>query len=178
LAPLKSPSGDPIAELLGKSAYIPDMGSGISLSTTHFHVGLSVMQLFQSPIKFGEVRVNAKELQHIRKYSLYSYYNKQLANEDWQIEPSVFIRGDEHLQFGADFSSRLIYQHSYWAGLSFRTSGEFILLLGLKMNRVYFGYSFDYGFNQISRLTYGSHEVVLALKLGDSTRRYRWHERY
>jgi hypothetical protein len=50
--------------------------------------------------------------------------------------------------------------------------------LGLRFDKLYFGYSFDYGFNEISLRTYGSHEIILAIKLGDSTRRYRWYERY
>ena len=46
------------------------------------------------------------------------------------------------------------------------------------MQRFYAGYSFDYGFNQLSYRSYGSHEIVMDCKLGDSVRRYRWLERY
>lgn len=94
------------------------------------------------------------------------------------FEPSVLIRGNEDLRFSADITARFIYRREYWAGISARTSGELILLCGIKLNRFYVGYSFDYGFNQLSYRSYGSHEIALALKLGDSLRRYRWLERY
>jgi type IX secretion system PorP/SprF family membrane protein len=179
LAELKNPNGDPLTGILGKSAYMPDANAGICLSTMKTRLGFSISQIFQSPIKFGEVYINPKELKHIRQYTLYGFYINNLKDKpDWQIEPSLLIRGNENLQFSADISGRLIYMREYWTGLSIRTSGELILMLGLKMNRFFFGYSFDYGFNEMSRLSYGSHEVVIALKLGDSTRRYRWIERY
>jgi type IX secretion system PorP/SprF family membrane protein len=170
---------DPEIEgLLGESTYIPDAGAGISYSSPNAHIGLSAVNLFQSPIKFGDIELESADLKHIRQYHIYGYFRKVLPTKDWEVEPALLVRANEELRFSADFSTRLIYMREYWAGLSFRTSGELILLLGLKLNRFYLGYSFDYGFNQLSYKSYGSHEVVVALKLGDSTRRYKWLERY
>jgi type IX secretion system PorP/SprF family membrane protein len=170
---------DPEIEgLLGKSTYIPDAGAGISFSTPNAHLGISAVNLFQSPIKFGDVQLESTDFKHIRQYYLYGYIKKVLPNNSWEIEPALLLRANEDLRFSADISARLIYNREYWAGLALRTSGELILLMGLKINKFYLGYSFDYGFNQLSYRSYGSHEVVLALKLGDSTRRYKWLERY
>jgi type IX secretion system PorP/SprF family membrane protein len=177
LATLKNP--DAMEGVIGKSTYIPDAAAGVNLSTIKYNIGFSVSQLLQSPVKFGDVNLNAKDLQQIRQYSLYGYYRSEFKNNsDWEVEPSALIRTSEDLQFSIDLSSRFIYKKEYWTGLSFRTSGECVLLMGVKVNRFYFGYSFDYGFNQISQMTYGSHEVSIAIKLGDSSRRYRWIERY
>ena len=60
----------------------------------------------------------------------------------------------------------------------YRTNGDIIFLAGIRYNKFYFGYAFDYVTSDISRFSYGSHEIVLALKLGDSARRFRWLNRY
>jgi type IX secretion system PorP/SprF family membrane protein len=179
LAELKNPDYDRLNGVIGKSTFIPDAAVGMSLSTVKLQLGFSVAQLFQSPVKLGEVSIDPKDIQQIRQYILYGAYCYTLrSNPNWDFEPSIIIRGNEKLQFSSDITGRFIFKREYWVGLSYRTSGEFILILGLKMNRFYFGYSFDYGYNEISRLSYGSHEVVLAVKLGDNMRRYRWLERY
>ena len=178
LITLRDPNNDPITDVLGKSAYIPDAGAGISLSSHDGIIGLSAINLLQSPIKFGSQEIKSQELDHIRQYNLYGLYKLRLRNRHWDFEPSVLIRGNEKLRFSADITGRLIYQREYWVGLSFRTVGDFILLMGMKINRFYIGYSFDYGVNELTKSSYGSHEVVLALKFGDSIRRYRWLERY
>jgi type IX secretion system PorP/SprF family membrane protein len=167
-----------IEEMYGKSTIIPDAGAGISFSTPNSHIGLSVSELLESMIKIGQLDMDTKDFEHIRQYSLFGYTKRSIQKTGWEVEPSVLIRGNEDLRFSADLSTRFIYQKEYWAGLSVRTSGEMILLLGLKMNRFYLGYSFDYGFNQLSYKSYGSHEIVLAYKLGDSIRRFKWLERY
>lgn len=171
---------DPLEAWLGKSAYIPDAAFGVHYSTNKYNFGISSYQLFQSPVKFGDIDLNNKELKQIRHYHYHgSYKDKFDSNPDWQYEPSALIRMTENLQLSADLSLRFIYKEEYWAGLSLRTSGEFILLMGLKYNHFYFGYSFDYGFNEFARLTsYGSHEALIAIKLGDSSRRYPYWERY
>jgi type IX secretion system PorP/SprF family membrane protein len=179
LAELKNPDGDRLYGVLGKSTYIPDAAVGVSLTTLKTQSGFSVLNLFQSPVKLGQTYIDSKDIQQTRQYLLYGVYRYVLQSDpNWEIEPSTIIKGNEKLQFSADFTGRVVYKREYWAGLSVRTSGEFVFLLGLKLNRLYFGYSFDYGINEISKLTYGSHEVVMAVKLGDSVRRYRWLERY
>jgi type IX secretion system PorP/SprF family membrane protein len=178
-ASFRSPSSDPLTPLIGKSTYIPDVNVGANLATPNFHVGVSVMNLFQTPWKIGETSLAQDQLQHTRQYNLLWTYRTLLpGNTNWEAEPSILGRTNERLDINGDVSCRMIYKREYWAGLSVRTSGDFVLLLGLRYDRLYFGYSFDYGFNAISRLSRGSHEISFALKLGDSTRRYRWLERY
>ncbi|GAH39388.1 unnamed protein product, partial [marine sediment metagenome] len=48
----------------------------------------------------------------------------------------------------------------------------------VRVNQLYFGYAFDYTLTSIRKHSFGSHEVMIALKLGDNARRYRWLDRY
>ena len=164
---------------IGKSVYIPDACVGVSFMTINYHLGLSVSQLFESKIKFGDLEPGSDSVMHFRFYTFTGTMRKTfLNNPNWEYEPGIIMRINEKLNINSDISIRTFYKREYWAGISYRTTGDFVLMLGLKYNNLYFGYSFDYGFNSLSRITYGSHEATLALKLGDSSRRYRWLERY
>lgn len=167
-----------LENMLGKASFIPDAGLGINFSTPDLHIGLTASDLLESRINIGDIILDTVHLRHARNYTVHGFYRTLLRNRDWTFEPSAIIRGNERAQFSADLSARFIYQKEYWAGLSIRTSGELILLAGLKWERAYIGYSFDYGFNQLSYRSYGSHEIMIAIKFGDNIRRYRWLERY
>ncbi len=178
LAEFRDPD-DPAAALLGVSTYTPDAAFGVDYSAEKYHVGLSIFNLFQSPVKFGAARLSSDQLDRERVYYLIGTYRDEFeSNSDFEYEGATIIRATEKFLGSAELTARFIYQGEYWAGLSYRTSKEIVALLGLKLNRVYFGYSFDYGFSDLAKVTYGSHEVVLALKLGDSSKRYRYWIRY
>ena len=179
IAQLKYPDHDPISSVLGKSSYIPDATAGIHFMNPQFNIGLSVTNVLQSPVKFGEINLESDQLNHKREYHLtWTYRNTFNSKPTWEIEPSFILRTNENFNFNGDLSGRLIYRREYWAGMSIRTSGELIAFLGLRYQKFILGYSFDYGLNALSKLTYGSHEVTMAFKFGDSVRRYRWLERY
>jgi hypothetical protein len=72
----------------------------------------------------------------------------------------------------------MIVNNQFWGGLSYRTNKSMILLLGIRIEGLYFGYSFDWAFSEIAHFNYGSHEITLSYKLGDNARRYKWLQRY
>ena len=74
----------------------------------------------------------------------------------------------------ADITARMYYKEDYWAGVSYRTQDAIILLLGLKYDKFYFGYAFDFELTDIRTQSLGTHELTLAIKLGNNARRYRW----
>ena len=73
-----------------------------------------------------------------------------------------------------DLTSRVYYKDDYWAGLSYRTNDALIMMLGLKYDKFYFAYAFDFALTDIRAQTLGTHEITLAVKFGESARRYRW----
>ena len=80
--------------------------------------------------------------------------------------------------FQADLQMRIYYNRDYYLGLCYRTGSAIGTMVGLKWNRFYFSYVFDYNLTPLQQHTFGSHEVNLAYKIGDSARRYRWLIRY
>lgn len=170
---------DPLSHLIGASAYSPDAALGVDYSTHEYHVGISIFNLFQSPVKLGKTSANYYELRQVRHYYLLAAYKNIMPYfTRWEYEPSIVARGTEKLQGTAEASIRFIYEQEYWFGFSFRTSKDIIAFLGVKFNRVLFGYSYDYGFNEMSRMSYGSHEISMAVRFGDSAKRFRFWQRY
>jgi hypothetical protein len=58
------------------------------------------------------------------------------------------------------------------------TGSAMVIMAGIKVDKFYFGYAFDYTFSAIGARTLGSHEIMAAVKFGDNARRYRWLNRY
>ena len=77
-----------------------------------------------------------------------------------------------------DIGMKYIFKEDFWGGLSYRTGKIIIAQIGARFDNLYFGYAFDFAFSDIQKSTYGSHEIMIAMKLGSNTRRYRWLDRY
>ena len=73
-----------------------------------------------------------------------------------------------------DLTTRVFYKEDYWAGVSWRTNDAIIIMMGLKYDRFYFAYAFDFTLTDIRKQSFGTHEITLAVKFGESARRYRW----
>ena len=181
LAKLKNPEADPLNGLIGKSTLVPDAGIGINYMMGSWHAGLAVAQVFQSKLKIGNNAdyQGSEEIRLMRHYSILADYRITFERySDWEIEPSTIILFNEMLRIQSDLTMKAYYKRQYWFGLSGRTSGDIIVMAGMKFRNYYFGYSYDYGFNGISKYSYGSHEICLSAKFGDTARKYRWLDRY
>ena len=78
----------------------------------------------------------------------------------------------------ADIGLTYIYNNKVWAGLTYRTQAAFVVNIGVVKDKYFIGYSYDYTTQEIQRATNGSHELVLAIRFGESDRKYRWLDRY
>jgi type IX secretion system PorP/SprF family membrane protein len=179
-AQLKDPDQDPLNGLIGKSTLVPDANIGINYMTEKYHVGLSVCQVLQSKLKIiNSADFNdSEETRLLRHYYILADYRFARSTSRFEWEPSLLMLFTEKPGFQGEITLKAYYDRQYWFGLSGRSTGDIIAMAGLKFNRYYFGYSYDYGFNGISRYTYGSHEISITVKFGDTARRYRWLDRY
>jgi type IX secretion system PorP/SprF family membrane protein len=154
---------------------VPDVTFGFHVLNPASYYGFSVANLFQSRINIGSKKNY--------DYRLYRHYflmaGKSFLDENiFSFEPSILIKGTEKMIFQADIQMRAYYNKDYFLGLTYRTGSAIGTMIGLKWNRLYLTYVFDYTLSKLQRHTFGSHEVCLALKLGDNVRRYRWLIRY
>jgi type IX secretion system PorP/SprF family membrane protein len=160
---------------LRKGIFVPDASFGIYLLDARYSVGFSAEQLFQSVARFGSDAYGKFKIS--RHYYIFGSYN--FARGPYmELQPSFLFRMSEQFKPQADFGLTYIYNQAFWAGLAYRTSGVIIANMGVKYQKLFFGYAFDFTLQEIQRITYGSHEITLAIKFGDNSRRYRWLDRY
>jgi len=157
--------------------YIPDANFGISYSTHRFYVGYSMTNLFRGALMLGNGGENGNsQLGHYFLTGGYRFY----PASNWIIEPSAMLKSSDMVfkSIQLDLTARVYYREDYWLGLSWRTNDAIVLLTGIKLDRFYLGYAFDFTLSDIRSYTYGTHELTVLARFGDNPRRYRWINKY
>jgi type IX secretion system PorP/SprF family membrane protein len=168
--------GDPVLDGNFKTvAYSPDFDFGMFFQDPNYFVGVSISNLMQSAVRIGGNEIAG--FQTYRHYWVMGGYRFNVS-QNIDIEPATLLKTTENWNPQGDFTVKVYYDELFWGGLSYRTNQSVILLLGVRIDNLYFGYSFDWAFSEIGHFNYGSHEITLSVKLGDNARRYRWLNRY
>jgi type IX secretion system PorP/SprF family membrane protein len=160
---------------LRRGIFVPDATFGVYLLNSRYSLGFSADQLFEASLKVGDYAYKNYKLD--RHYYLFGSYYFELSNRI-DLEPSFLFVMSEQLKPQADIGLTYIYNQAFWAGLAYRTSGAIIANVGVKYQNLFFGYAFDFTLQEIQRITYGTHEITIAVKFGDTSRKYRWLDRY
>lgn len=156
---------------LRKGMFVPDATFGAYLLNSSFSFGFSADQLFEASARIAG---NAyKDFRINRHYYLFGSYDLE-PNVNATLQPSFIMRMSDQLKPEADIGMTYIYDQDFWGGLAYRTSGAIIATVGVKYERTVIGYAFDFTMQEIQKVTYGTHELTLAVKFGDNRRRYRW----
>lgn len=162
-----------------RRVYIPDFNFGASYITTKFYVGFAMSSISRGSLLFGNQGDNKhSELGH---YFLTGGVKIGFQNRpDWVLEPSALIKSSDLVfkSIQMDLTTRVYYKDDYWAGISYRTNDAIVMMLGLKYDRFYFAYAFDFTLTDIRKQSFGSHELTIAVKFGESARRYKWINAY
>jgi len=154
--------------------YVPDANIGAYYSDENKYFGLSVLQLSHASINISNYDNKFLIYRHFYLTSGFKYE----IDEQNIVEPSLLIKSSEQFHVQMDLTLKYIYARRLWVGFGFRTGSTFIGSLGVNVNRLYAGYAYDYCSKGLLNNSYGSHELMIALKLGDNVRRYKWIERY
>ncbi len=157
--------------------YIPDANFGVSYMTRNYYAGFAMTNLFRGALMIGNGGENGRsELGHYFLTGGIRLY----PGVDWIIEPSIMFKSSDMVfkSFQVDLTGRVYYKDDYWLGLSYRTGDAIVMLAGLKVDRFYIGYAFDFTMSEIRSYTYGTHELTVMARFGDNPRRYRWINKY
>jgi type IX secretion system PorP/SprF family membrane protein len=160
---------------LRKGIFVPDLTFGVYLLNYRYNLGFSADQLLEAKAKIGSSGYRNYVMK--RQYYLFGSCDFD-AGDNSVIQPSFLFQVSEQLKPMADIGASYIMKHDFWTGLAYRTSGALIANVGFRYNNLYFGYSFDFTLSEIQKVTYGTHEISVAMKFGDSSRKFRWLDRY
>ncbi|MDX9726116.1 MAG: type IX secretion system membrane protein PorP/SprF [Bacteroidales bacterium] len=160
---------------LRRGIFVPDADFGIYILNPKFSAGFSTAQLFGAAAKIGDEAYRNYRMD--RHYYLFGSYSFDLKDKT-EIRPSAMFMMSEQMRPLADIGVTCYYDNRLWAGISYRTSKAVIGQFGFAYTNMYVGYAFDFTLQEIQRLTYGTHELTVAVRFGDSARKYRWLDRY
>ena len=160
---------------LRRGIFVPDTDFGIYVLNPKYNVGFSTCQMFGAAAKIGNDAY--RNFRMDRHYYLFGSYSFDIANKT-ELQPSALLMMSEQIKPMADIGLTYIYDQRIWAGLSYRTSKAVIANFGMTYTNMYIGYAFDFTLQEIQRVTYGTHELTIAIRFGDSARKYRWLDRY
>lgn len=167
--------GDPLWLGAKQSVFIPDADAGVYYSARNYWAGFSVDQMFESILKLGDSGYDRYVME--RNYYLMGGYDFEVRR-DIILTPSTLIKFAENGKLQIDFSGKLYFQQNYWGGLTYRTGQAIIVMAGVSVDKLVFGYAFDIGLNSIMKHSFGTHEFTFIAKFGDNARRYRWLNRF
>ena len=166
---------DPLMGKYSKALYVPDVNSGIHLWGPSYYLGISSTQMLQSVLKFGHDGLQDFRMERI--FYLMGGYSFKLEN-NVTVEPIMLVQTGFTSSYNFDLGSKFYYGDQYWGGISYRSVGAVVFMVGFRFERFHMGYAYDYSLNNMSHQNFGSHELMVSLRFGDSERRYRWLERY
>ncbi len=164
---------DPLMLGYDRSVFITDFNFGTSFTTSRYYVGFAMTNILRGSLLFADTSSNKNT--QLGNFFLTGGIKFPLA-PDWVLEPSAFIKSSDMVfkSLQVDLTSRIFYKEDYWLGLSYRTNDAIIAMLGFKYDRFYFAYAFDFTVTQLRQQSFGTHEFTVAVKFGESARRYRW----
>jgi type IX secretion system PorP/SprF family membrane protein len=160
---------------LRRGVFVPDVDFGVYVLNPNYSIGFSTLQLFGAAARIGSEAYRNFSMD--RHYYLFGTYSFTVGNKT-ELQPSGLVMMSEQLKPMADIGFTYIYDQHLWAGISYRTSKAIIANFGVTHANLYLGYAFDFTLQEIQRVTYGTHELTVAVRFGDSARKYRWLDRY
>lgn len=180
---------DDLINLTSDRGYVIDGNFGAYYSTKDYYVGFSTQNLFESFFKLNNRE--GSEVRMERQYMLVGGYRYDIVDFVY-IEPSFNFKMSENVVSQLDLNLTCYFKEDYWGGLAYRSGSgskvatetlggrgsSIIIYGGARIDKFFVGYSMDYALSSIQKHSYGSHEVMVAVRFGDNARRYRWLNRY
>ena len=163
-----------LKEGLGNLAFVPDAALGIFYKKKAYYAGLTVSNLFQRALHFGEFDYNYVIYRH---YFLLAGTSFDVGAESY-LAPSFLLKATSNGVYNGEFSVRFSYRDDFWLAATYRTPKVAALMVGIRAKNLFFGYSCEYNFSTMGIYNFLAHEFGLIYRIGDTERRYRWLIRY
>ncbi|MBI3521223.1 MAG: type IX secretion system membrane protein PorP/SprF [Bacteroidetes bacterium] len=157
-------SGDIQVSQNTPSIISPNFGAGIYYYTRKFYAGISVPRMVDDSYMFDQSGGLVKS----NKFSAnkFHYYltvgNVFEINDDLKIKPQAMVKMVQNAPLQYDVNVNLLIKNKVWAGVSYRSSADISVLVGLQVTPQFLvNYSYDYALTKIQKYSQGSHEITL-----------------
>jgi len=138
--------------------YVPSADFGAYYYTRDYYVGFSVTQLFNGRIN-SLVEPSGDYSSFVPHYFL-TMGKAFDVSQSVIVNPSFMVKTADNSPFSADINCNVLLDHKVWAGLSFRTDFGLVFLTQVNISeKFHVGCSYDWGFNELTKLSGGSYEI-------------------
>ncbi|MBD77828.1 MAG: hypothetical protein CL840_02650 [Crocinitomicaceae bacterium] len=145
------------------SAYTPDAAFGAYLFHDNWYVSISIPQLIGTEMKFVDNHTNS-----LNKLQNHYYFNAGYTfrlGDHWDLEPMVQVKYIPPLDPQFEGGLRVTYNDMVFLGGSWRNESGAVAFAGVKFAENFtISYSYDILTTDVSRVSSGSHEILLGLK--------------
>ena len=139
-----------------------DANAGVFFSHPRFWVGFAVTHLTAPTI---EMKVSREAFQYWEYNMSRGYYfmaggNIPINNSLFEIQPSALFASYQKA-WTAQLATVLRYNRMFNIGVGYRWKDAVTAFIGVNLKDAYIGYAYDYPVSDISKATFGSHEVFV-----------------
>jgi type IX secretion system PorP/SprF family membrane protein len=136
----------------------PNIGTGVYYSTQLSYIGLSMPSLLNNVFDRGQEYTTVYQNVPIILTAGHVFP----INRILKVKPSFLFKMVDGQPVEFDLNANLLFDEVLWAGLSYRSSKQVVMLTQFKINdQLQFGYSYTITAGPIRTVELGSHEVML-----------------
>jgi type IX secretion system PorP/SprF family membrane protein len=158
---------DPNTRAGSQASRVPDATVGLWVYSPVFYAGVSTAQLLGNELEFSYSQVDQTEyVNTLQRHYFITGGVRLPLNTDFVLVPSVLVKSVAPSPLSVDVNAKLKYQNLFWAGASLRAFDSVVALFGLNFtDHSSLSYSYDAGTSRLNGYQWGSHEVLLGLRL-------------
>ena len=168
------PDGDNMDPLISgdinESMIFLDANVGTHYYDETNYAGLSIIQLLQSGVQFGNFSFISEDHMSANPdlaRSVYAYYGKHLMiNRDIELEPSVYLKYNSRNGVRFHVNTLVHMLKSFSAGLTFRYQECMGILAGAKLDNWEVRYMFEAPISSDMPNNFTTHQIMLRFRVG------------
>lgn len=165
-------TSDPLFNRDLNSGLTPEVQLGGVLYHPYYFVNISVMPVLNSQIDFEGL--NLGERDHFGRYNRHMYLSSGLRlepNRYTMIIPSIMLKYVQNAPLSLDMNVKISHEEKFWYGASFRFMESVNAFAGVGFAKRYsVSYAFEWSLTAIGRYIYGTHEIILGMKVPPPTK--------
>ncbi|MDE7438523.1 MAG: type IX secretion system membrane protein PorP/SprF [Muribaculaceae bacterium] len=146
-----------------------DLSAGLWYTHKYFSIGVSGLHLLQPTVRFDSEGAQTSEVSQYETVLTRAMYftangNIGIKNTLFELQPSLMVKTDFN-NFSAEAMMRATYKKFLTFGVGYRYRDAISAMIGGEFKNIFIGYSYDYPMSAISRVSSGSHELVIGYKV-------------
>jgi type IX secretion system PorP/SprF family membrane protein len=145
-----------------KNQIKPDLSLGTWFYGARFFVGLAAQQILPQKLTVsGSGNTKETDMPH---FFLTSGY-KLFIDDEISVVPSLMMKKMNAAPISLDVNAKVSFKDRFWLGGSYRSDDSYSALAGINISKlVNLTYSYDLTTSALSKVSSGSHEIVLGLQ--------------